>query len=611
MSELISKLLRTALISLLLVGFFSGPIMAQDNEKIQLANEYYIKGELSKAKEIYAELTRNPKNVALVHNNYFNILINTKSYSEAEKYLEKLHKQFPENVLYEIDLGILYFRRGEVEAADKEFNRIIKDVEKNQNGLRLAAQYFLNNQFPEYALKAYQQGRKAVGNPSFYSLEMANTYRTLNQRKLMVEEYLNYVNLHPRNLNYVKNILQNLLTEEEDLISLEAILYEKIQRNPDMVVYTELLIWVNLQQKNFSGAFIQARALDKRTKAEGDKVIEIGRIALENRDYDNAIAMFEYVVKEYPRSINYVIGRRYLINAKEEKIKNTYPIQDSEIQELVDSYQELFNEVGMNKTTLESLRSKALLHAFYLDEKEEAILILNQIIATPQSGPRLIAQSKLDLGDIYLLTGQPWESTLLYSQVEKANKETPLGYEAKLSNAKLYYYQGDFALAMEHLDILKEATTREISNDAISLSLLIKDNTVLDTSDFVMKEFAAIELLLFQNKKNEAMLALDSMLVKYQGHSLTDEIYWLQSKIYMEKGQFDHSITLLEKIEQEYKYDILSDDAYFLIGEIFEKHLYQKEQAMEVYQDFLTRYPGSIYTSEARKRFRKLRGDIP
>ena len=79
----------------------------------------------------------------------------------------------------------------------------------------------------------------------------------------------------------------------------------------------------------------------------------------------------------------------------------------------------------------------------------------------------------------------------------------------------------------------------------------------------------------------------------------------------MEKGDFDHSIILLEKIEQEYKYDILSDDAYFLIGEIFEKHLYQKEQAMEVYQDFLTRYPGSIYTSEARKRFRKLRGDIP
>jgi len=127
----------------------------------------------------------------------------------------------------------------------------------------------------------------------------------------------------------------------------------------------------------------------------------------------------------------------------------------------------------------------------------------------------------------------------------------------------------------------------------------------------VMQRFAAIELLLFQNKSDQALIALDSMLVSYPGHSITDEIYWLQSKIYMEQGNFDRSITLLHKIEQEYKYDILSDDAYFLIGEIYEKHLYQKDQAMEVYQDFLTRYPGSIYTSEARKRFRKLRGDIP
>ncbi len=604
----VSKLIS---LTILVIGLSLEAILAQDSKKIQLANEYYIKGELSKARESYAELTRDQKNIPLIHNNYFNILINTKSYPEAEKYLKKLHRQFPGNVLYEVDLGILYFRRGEIEAADKEFNRIIKSVDKNQNRLRLAAQYFVNNQFPEYALRTYQQGRKAVGNPSFYSLEMANTYRLLSERKLMVEEYLNYVNLHPRNLNYVKNILQNLLSEEEDLISLETILYEKIQKSPDKVVYTELLIWVNLQQKNFSSAFVQARALDKRTKAEGDKVMEIGRIALENWDYDNAIRMFNYVVKAYPRSINYVIGRRYLIHAKEEKIKHTYPIISAEIQELVDSYQQLVDEIGLNKTTLQALRSKALLHAFYLDEKDEAISLLTKIIATPQGGPRLIARSKLDLGDIYLITGQPWESTLLYSQVEKANKETPLGYEAKLRNAKLHYYKGDFALAMSHLDILKDATSREISNDAISLNLLIKDNTVLDSSDLAMKKFASVELLLFQNKKNEALLALDSMLILYPGHSLTDEIYWLQSKIYMEKGDFGHSINLLQRIEQEYKYDILSDDAYFLIGEIYEKHLFEKEQAMQVYQDFLTRYPGSIYTSEARKRFRRLRGDIP
>ena len=49
-----------------------------------------------------------------------------------------------------------------------------------------------------------------------------------------------------------------------------------------------------------------------------------------------------------------------------------------------------------------------------------------------------------------------------YSQVEKAQKDAPLGYEAKLRNARLSYFNGDFKLAEAHLDIFwKEATSRE------------------------------------------------------------------------------------------------------------------------------------------------------
>src|SRR5690606_8145510 len=92
-----------------------------------------------------------------------------------------------------------------------------------------------------------------------------------------------------------------------------------------------------------------------------------------------------------------------------------------------------------------------------------------------------IDRCKLDMGDIYLLKGEPWEATLLYSQVEKSQKEELLGYEAKLRNARLHYYKGDFELSKDVLDILKQATSREIANDAGALSLLIMDNTGLDS----------------------------------------------------------------------------------------------------------------------------------
>jgi TolA-binding protein len=42
---------------------------------------------------------------------------------------------------------------------------------------------------------------------------------------------------------------------------------------------------------------------------------------------------------------------------------------------------------------------------------------------------------------------------------------------------------------------------------------------------------------------------------------------------------------------------------------LYDKNLNDKEKAKKAYQDVLTNYPGSVFTVEARKRYRELRGD--
>jgi TolA-binding protein len=78
----------------------------------------------------------------------------------------------------------------------------------------------------------------------------------------------------------------------------------------------------------------------------------------------------------------------------------------------------------------------------------------------------------------------------------------------------------------------------------------------------------------------------------------------------MKQGEFHAAIGLLQKILDHYDTDILADDAYFLQGEIYERQLGDKTKAMEIYREFLNKFPGSVYAAEARKRFRQLRGDF-
>lgn len=631
-------------------------LCAQEQD-LRIANEYFLKGDKEKALAMYQVLSKSAENIPALHSNYLTLLLETGRFKEAEDYVERVIRKVEDRVSYRVDLGIVYLRSGDLQRADKYFKGLVKSTLPDVYRTKSIADYLAAQNLPEYAVYALQELRHTMGNPTVFTLEMANLYRQQGKRDEMVEEYLHYITQSPSNLNYVKNLLQLFLNKPDELESLERMLTDKVQEYPDSEVYSDLLIWVNLQQKNFYGAYIQARAFDKRFRKETSKTLEIAQIALNNKDYENADRSFTYVIKEFAETDNYLPARLGLIRAREAKVKRKFPINTDSVRYLTREYQSFISRYPDNGNSYEAILNEAVLHAYYLDEKDSAISKLSALTANPRVPAYLKAKAKLELGDIYLLKEEPWEATLLYSQVEKNQRDAPLGYEAKLRNAKLSYYKGDFLLAEEHLDILKQATTREIANDAMELSMRIKENIAADTAGEALKQYASIELLLVQNKVDVALQRLhefqtgnrvrmtiadafmrslwpenrnkmtvaeleelkkamkpgDSVWViepTFITYSIEDDVYWLEANLRIKRGEFDLALAQLDKIVKEFGGDVLADDAYFTQGDIYEHDLHNKEKAMEIYRDFLDKFAGSVYAAEARKRYRTLRGDF-
>lgn len=589
---------------------------SQDQSEIQLANEYLLKGDKKKALELYRELSKSDRNTSLIYNNYFNVMLDLGAHDDALNYLKKNIKRDPDNLQYKLDQGLIYVRSGDMGRAERTFKELIAENKNNVQRIKMMADYFMARSLADYGILALNESREALGNPYLFCLDLAMFYRLKGNQDKMVQEYLSYVTQNSANIQYVKNVMQALLSKPEELESLEKVLYDKVQQFPDVEVYSDLLIWVTMQQKNFYASFIQARAYDKRYKREGEKCMEVARVALDNEDYENAAKIYRYVIREFSKTPNYLLARLGLIRTREARVKKSYPVKTDSVKTLIADYKNFIRQYPDNPNALEAARNEALLFANYIDEKDSAVQILNKLIANPRTSLYLKSKAKLDLGDIYLLKGEPWESTLLYSQVEKTQKENPVGYEAKLKNAKLSYYKANFRLAQEHLDILKEATTREISNDALDLSMRIKENIAFDSTGTALREYALVELLLYQNKDQEALQKIEKLKQDIAARTITnqgilDDVYWLEANIRMQRGEFDNAISLLQKIMDEYAEDILADDAYFLMGDIYDHQLKNKEKAMEIYREFLNKYPGSVYAAEARKRFRTLRGDFP
>ncbi|NML66878.1 tetratricopeptide repeat protein [Hymenobacter sp. RP-2-7] len=572
-----------------------------------LAREYTKRGEFEKAAFLFEKLKSDEQTAPEVLPSYLAALQGLKRYKEAEKLLKRGQRQHPEEGTYGVALGALYAASGDQAAADKQYQKVISQLTPPQ--VAPVAADFQQRELPQWAEKTYLRGRELARNNTEYAAQLIQFYTQSQQQDKLLDETLRLVERDPQQLPFVRNMLQNALREEKDFDTLEKLLVGKVQAQPDQQAYSELLLWLQVQRHDFAGALVQARALDRRAEAQGARVLALAGIAQRNRDYATAVAACEYVLREYRTGPFYGRARQLLLEAREAQVRDTYPVDQAQLRALAADYAALVTELGSTPDAAPVLNRLAQLYAFQLDDQPRAVPLLERVIAMPRAAPEAVAEAKLALGDIDLLKGEPWEATLLYSQVEKANPEAAIGQEAKLRNARLSYFAGDFKLAKSHLDILKEATTREIANDAMQLSLLIQEGLAVDTLGLALKDYAAVEALVFRNQLPQAITGLDALLARYPGHTIADDALLLKARLQRRTGAYAAAAATLGQITSNPKYDVLSDDALFLLAEIEEQNLGDKAKAQEHYQQVLTKYPGSIYVAEARKRFRHLRGD--
>ena len=580
-------------------------LFAQDNDLL-LAKQYAANGDPQKAFDIYQKLYK--QNNEEYFTVYMSSLLELKKFDEAVTTAKKMVRKHPEEKQYNITLANAYTQQGQVEKANTIYDDLIKNLPPDQGQISMLASLFYQNANVDYAIKIFLQGRKLLQNEQVFSYELINLYRYKRDKPALVEEYMNFLPTNPPFINQAENTMSNLFEGAADYDILKSALLKRIQKDPQQTIYPELLTWQFLQQRQFDMALNQALALSRRQNDDGANVFELCRTLVSNEAYDAAIRGYEYLVSKGKDNSLYIPSKIELINTKNLRVTSgKYAKED--LVSLEKDYIDLLAEFGKNANTVFAMQKLANLQAFKLHKITDAKALLEEAVKIPGVKPTLLASCKLDLGDVSLLDDKPWDATLLYSQVEIDFKNTAVGQDAKYRNAKLAYYTGDFTWAKGQLDVLKAATSQLIANDALNLSLLISDSITADTSGAALKIYARADLALFAEQPEKALITLDSIDVKYPNNSLTDDILMAKARLFIQQKNYADAVPLLKKIAEEHSFDLWADDAVFMLGDIYENQLNDKEKAKIYYQKIITDYAGSLYINEARKRFRVLRGD--
>lgn len=576
-------------------------------DESSLAIQYYNDGDYEKAVVLLEKLYAIPNNEAYF-DIYFNTLVKLKRYDVAEKVVKREIKKNPQGDVYPIALGKLYQEKGDVQAANKIFTDVINKLPKDEFKIRNLANSFYRFENYEFAVQTFKQGRKLLGNDQLFVFELLNIYRFKKDKAMLMQEYLDAMGTMPQLLPQAEAVLASIFEDKNDYQTFQTAILKKIQKEPDAEIYIQLLTWNYIQQQEFDMALRQLIAYDKRTKADGGTLFNAIYTFVDNGAYETAIKAYDYLLTKGKDNQYYLPSKIEMLNTKYNlRTNGKYTVADLDL--LAKDYQALLDENGKNRNTLFAIKKLANLQAYYLNQPSSAEKELEEAIKMPGINDQELGQLKLDLGDIYILTNQPWEAFLVYEQVSKQFEGQPVGNEARFRSAKLSFYQGNFEYSNGQCLVLKAATSQLIANDALNLSLLINDNIQTPADSNALKMYADAEMLLFRNLPERAVKKMDSIAIAFPQNSLTDAIMMSKARIFIKANDFQKAADILKKVTEDFKDGIWTDDALFTLGDLYEKKLNDITQAKIYFQKLITDYPGSMFSAEARKRFRNLRGD--
>ncbi|MCF6172051.1 MAG: tetratricopeptide repeat protein [Bacteroidales bacterium] len=585
------------------------PPQNKQSSKEKLALSYYRSKEYRKAAELFGQLyAENPRQYYYTF--LFNSLLALKEYKSAEKVVRKQIKSSPGSTRYLIDHAYVLKLTGNKKKSDKILADLIKQVPDNRALVIQLANAMQSKGFSEEALIVLQKARETPGMEYAYALEMANLYQYNGDYDKMFDAYLDYLDKSPQEMQRVRNRLQSLMRHDvDDNLSfiLKKKLFERAQQNPDKIVYSKMLLWYSLQTKNFRMAFRQARAIDKRFGDHVEDMLEVAEIAMANHDFEIATEAYGYIKDKkdntpfYHESYSgYFIA---MVNAAAENVKT----DDETYRELEKTGRNALAEIGLNRQTVEIASHLAHLTAFKMGNYDQAIGLLEQALEITQLLPQEKAGLKLELADILLFKGQEWDASLYYSQIEADMKNETVGHEAKFRNARLFYFMGEFQWAQTKLDILRSATSKLIANDAMELSVFIKDILEEDTLGLTVRSFGKADLLVYQEQNDSAFGQLNKIEKQGLGPNGFQYLLYKKANLLVKMQRFLQADSIYNRLVTSYPESIKADNAVYRQAEIQRLYLHDELKAMDLYMQLMRDYPESIYASQARIQYRKLR----
>ena len=568
-------------------------------------------GLFNEAKLVYENILFEDPSNKIAFNKIKVILKNEENFKLLKDIAEKYQLAQPNNPMAKIDLLEVYLissdERWEIIA-----NEIFNENKKNDFLIKSLINIILklsdNILFSDNLI---QKKRQQHDKQEFYSFEIGNYYISkLNYEEALVE-FLIFLDKNP---NQYDKISAKILSIPD---------YEGIQEKIELILDASplhcskmLLSDLAFKRKKFQHSY----DILKDNLKDPQQLLNFAYQNKKIKNYNLAIEVCQYLIGQDYNSKTTILAILEMGDVLEEKsikskfelpisqyfynnqiLKSPYYYVESKNLKILDKAIVLYDSLySISKGSNAGFRLAEIRFSI-LNDLDKALDIYNDCINYSNNNS-IKFNSTLRMIDIMIAKGNLVEAKkILVKNMNKYNTEKQNNLLA-IKNIQINFLNMEESI----MDSISNAVLRIPKNNFLYNDLLDIQTILLAFKDEseLLEQFSKVQLLIFQNKRTQAINRLTDMYENSKNNTiLNDFIIHQLSYLLLLNDNPENALSYLDHVSHE---TIFSEFSYILKAEIFDYIINDKKNAVDLYLDFLNKYPLSIFYDDIRIRLRNL-----
>jgi tetratricopeptide (TPR) repeat protein len=616
--------IAVAFLVLLFASFASGQ-SADELNKLRIAQALEQSGEYEKALDFYRQLYQTSPSNFVYFDGLRRSYMSLKKYDEAEKLVGDRLKGDPSNVVMLCQLGDVYFKNGRQDSAMATWNRALVVDPKDPNTYKTVAGIMGEDRLFDEAVGVYRKGEIATDSKTIFSNDIARLYFLHASYAESLRELLTQLeaNQAPSALQNIEAQIGVYCSSKDAIDQFISEMEKEVSTKPSDTDYRRLLGFLYMQKKDYPPAYTAYKWLDERSGAPGSELLQFAAIAYDDEAYDVAASAYSEVAGLSKDRLIVVRALAGNAGSLQKLGENIYAEEDRPCS-ITDSLRELSQALSGYKQIIDKYSDTQFLGAAvlgsvglkmrYFHDLSGAEKLLSDYVdrLRPLTSDWTLLRIRL-----YMMEGKfqdALSTALNAAQLSRSGtgkmsiQNAPAGssYDRiEFQAATALYYLGLYDSSVYYLKQISSNPMSDAANDAIQLLNTITNNRGIPPA---LRLFASAIAMEESDQIPEAAAALENLLNQYPNVPLAGNARFNLAVDYCRLGNVVAALKNYSALAED-STGLFADKAEYRICRIYENTLRENQKAIDEYENFLVRFPNSIYQNKVREILKGLLGE--